>query len=72
MAYNGGAICEVICILQIACWWTGPKGWTLQIAPPLSGKPAGLSTQRLRLKAGGHFGALHCQPAIKFISCSAL
>jgi len=24
--------------------------------------------QRLRLKAGGHFGAGHCQPAIKFIS----
>ena len=26
------AICEVICILQIACWWTVPEGWTRQIA----------------------------------------
>ena len=28
--------------------------------------------QRLRLKAGGHFGALHCQSAIKFISCNTV
>gem|GEM_PF-7024786 len=25
----------------------------------------------MRLKAGGHFGALHCQPAIEFIRCTA-
>jgi len=27
---------------------------------------------RLRLKAGGHLGVLHCQPAMKFISCNTL
>ena len=29
-------------------------------------------TQRLRLKAGGHFGALHCQITVMFIKCTAL
>jgi hypothetical protein len=28
--------------------------------------------QRSRLKAGGHFGALHCQPAMKFIRSNTL
>ena len=28
--------------------------------------------KRLRLKAGGHFGALHCQLAINFIRCNTL
>ena len=43
--HNGRSICEVICILQIACWWTVPEGWTPQIARPLGGKPEGISTQ---------------------------
>ena len=47
---NGRAICEVICILQIACWWTVPKGWTPQIARPLGGKPEGISTQQMQLR----------------------
>ncbi len=47
---NGRAICEVICILQIACWWTVPQGWTPQIARPLGGKPGGISTQRKDLR----------------------